>query len=106
MPASNFKEKILKVLKNEGYINDFSTDENNDKKKIFLINLKYKSGNPVITEMKRVSRPGRRIYARASSIPKINNGLGIVIISTSKGVMTDIDARKANLGGEIICRVF
>ena len=71
-----------------------------------LINLKYNSGNPVINTIERISKPGRRIFSSADSLPKINNGLGIAIISTPKGVMTDIDARKQRIGGEIICKVF
>ena len=71
-----------------------------------LINLKYHSGNPVISTIERISKPGRRIFSTAESLPKINNGLGIAIVSTSKGVMTDIDARKQKVGGEIICKVF
>ena len=70
------------------------------------VNLKYYEGNPVIKEIKRISKPGRRVYSRATSIPKIQNGLGMAIISTSQGVMSDIEARKNNIGGEIICKVF
>mgnify|MGYP001976516491 CR=1 FL=1 len=105
MPSSNFKTKIADVLKNEGYINSFNV-ENNDKKNILIINLKYNSGSPVITVIERVSRPGRRIFTSAESLPKINNGLGIAIVSTPKGVMTDIEARKQKVGGEVICKVF
>jgi len=106
MPSSNFKIKILDVLKNEGFIiNYFLKDDVNNKKNI-SINLKYHSGNPVINDIERISKPGRRIYASATSIPKINNGLGIAILSTPKGVMSDIDARKNKIGGEIICKVF
>ena len=76
------------------------------KKPNLEINLKYSSGNPVINSIERVSKPGRRIFSSAESLPKINNGLGIAIVSTPKGVMTDIDARKQNIGGEIICKVF
>jgi len=106
MPFSNFRLKILEVLKKEGYIIDFNI--NNDKKKIkFLsVDLKYYEGQPVIKEIKRVSKPGRRVYSRATSIPKVLNGLGLAILSTSKGVMSDTDAIKNNLGGEIICKVF
>ena len=106
MPASSFKAKILEVLKKEGFISDFSIDKSDEKKKKFYVNLKYNSGTPVINDIKRISKPGRRFYASAESIPKIQNGLGVAIVSTSKGVMTDDDARKANVGGEIICRVF
>ena len=105
MPSSNFKMKIADVLKNEGYINNFNV-ENNDNKNILIIDLKYNSGSPVITVIERVSRPGRRIFSSAESLPKVSNGLGIAIISTPKGVMTDQDARKKQVGGEIICKVF
>ena len=105
IPSSNFKTKIADVLKNEGYINNFNV-ENNDNKNTLIIDLKYNSGSPVITVIERVSRPGRRIFSSAESLPKINNGLGIAIVSTPKGVMTDIDARKQRVGGEIICKVF
>ena len=106
IPFSNFRIKILEVLKKEGYIIDFYLDENKDKIKSILVVLKYYEGEPVIKEIKRVSKPGRRVYSRAVSIPKIKNGLGLAILSTSKGVMSDSDAIKNNLGGEIICRVF
>ncbi len=105
MPSSNFKTKIADVLKNEGYINNFNV-ENNDNKNILIIDLKYNSGSPVISVIERVSKPGRRIFSSAESLPKINNGLGIAIVSTPKGVMTDIEARKQKIGGEIICKVF
>ena len=105
MPSSNFKMKIADVLKNEGYINGFNVD-NNENKQILIIDLKYNSGSPVISVIERVSKPGRRVFSSAQSLPKINNGLGIAIISTPKGVMTDIDARKQKVGGEIICKVF
>ena len=105
MPSSNFKMKIADVLKNEGYINGFNVDKN-DNKQVLVIDLKYNSGSPVISVIQRVSKPGRRVFSSAQSLPKINNGLGIAIISTPKGVMTDIDARKQKVGGEIICKVF
>ena len=105
MPSSNFKAKIADVLKNEGYINNFNILKN-DSKNILSIDLKYNSGSPVISVIERVSRPGRRIFSSAESLPKINNGLGIAIVSTPKGVMTDIEARKQKIGGEIICKVF
>ena len=104
LPSSKFKAKIAEVLKSEGYIIDYSI--NDDKKPSIEINLKYNSGNPVINTIERISKPGRRIFSSASSLPKINNGLGIAIISTPQGVMTDVDARKKKLGGEIICKVF
>ena len=105
LPSSNFKSKIANILKNEGFIKDFKIAEQ-EKKPILSLELKYHSGNPVISNFERVSKPGRRIFSSASSLPKINNGLGIAIVSTPKGVMTDIDARKQKVGGEIICKVF
>ena len=105
LPSSNFKTKIAEVLKGEGYIIDYKVREI-DKKNILEIDLKYNYGNPVINTIERVSKPGRRIFSSAQSLPKINNGLGIAIISTPKGVMSDIDARKNKVGGEIICKVF
>ena len=105
LPSSNIKSKIADILKNEGFIKDFKVS-NNEKKNILSLELKYHSGNPVISNFERVSKPGRRIFSSADSLPKINNGLGIAILSTPKGVMTDIDARKQRVGGEIICKVF
>ncbi len=105
LPSSKFKVKIAEILKSEGFIIDFKVNLKNNKS-ILSINLKYHSGNPVIATIERVSKPGRRIFSRAESLPKINNGLGIAIISTPKGVMTDVDARKQKVGGEIICKVF
>ena len=106
IPNSKFRARILDVLKEEGYISDykFLTDKKN--KGSLLVDLKYSNGLPVIKEITRVSKPGRRIYSKAESIPKIRNGLGIVIVSTSMGIMSDNDARSKNIGGEIICRVF
>ena len=106
LPSSNFKVKIADVLKNEGFIIDYKINKKESNKADLMINLKYNSGSPVISAIERVSKPGRRIFSSAQSLPKINNGLGIAIISTPKGVMTDIDARKQKLGGEIICKVF
>ena len=105
LPSSNFKVKIAEVLKNEGYINNYEVSSN-EKKSRLEIELKYNYGSPVISSIQRVSKPGRRIFSSAESLPKINNGLGIAIVSTPKGVMTDIDARKQKIGGEIICKVF
>ena len=105
LPSSNFKNKIADILKNEGFIKDFRVNSV-ENKSILSLELKYHSGNPVISTIERVSKPGRRIFSRAESLPKINNGLGIAIVSTPKGVMTDIDARKKKIGGEIICKVF
>ena len=106
IPFSNFRLKILEVLKKEGYIIDFNTDNGKQKIKFLSVDLKYYEGQPVIKEIKRVSKPGRRIYAKADSIPKIQNGLGLAIVSTSQGIMSDNEARTKNVGGEIICRVF
>ena len=106
IPSSNFRKNILQVLKNEGYIKDYFIEKSENNKITLKINLKYYEGDPVIKEIKRISKPGRRVYSRATSIPKVMNGLGLAILSTPKGVMSDIDARKNNVGGEIICRVF
>ena len=106
MPFSNFRLKILEVLKKEGFIIDFNIDNGKQKMKFLSVGLKYYEGQPVIKEIKRISKPGRRVYSRATSIPKVLNGLGLAILSTSKGVMSDTDAIKNNLGGEIICKVF
>ena len=105
LPSSNFKNKIAEILKNEGFIKEFKINSENNKN-ILSLELKYHSGNPVISAFERVSKPGRRIFSSADSLPKINNGLGIAIVSTPKGVMTDMDARKQRVGGEIICKVF
>jgi len=106
IPSSNFRQNILKILKNEGYIKDYFIEKSENKKISLKISLKYYEGFPVIKEIKRISKPGRRVYSRANSIPKIMNGLGLAILSTPKGVMSDSEARKNNIGGEIICRVF
>ena len=106
LPSSNFKVKIADILKNEGFIKDFKVNSENNNKSILSLELKYHSGNPVISTFERVSKPGRRIFSSADGLPKINNGLGIAIVSTPQGVMTDIDARKKRIGGEIICKVF
>ena len=105
LPSSNFKIKIAEILKNEGFVKDFKVNSENNKN-LLLLELKYHSGNPVINTFERVSKPGRRIFSSADGLPKINNGLGIAIVSTPKGVMTDLDARKQRVGGEIICKVF
>ena len=106
LPSSNFKVKIVEILKKEGFIIDYKIESQESNKSALMINLKYNSGSPVINTIERISKPGRRIFSSAESLPKINNGLGIAIVSTSKGVMTAIDARKQKLGGEIICKVF
>ncbi|OUV61192.1 MAG: 30S ribosomal protein S8 [Candidatus Pelagibacter sp. TMED128] len=106
IPSSNFRRNILKILKNEGYIKDFYIEKSEDNKILLKINLKYYEGDPVIKEIKRISKPGRRVYSRANSIPRVMNGLGLAILSTPKGVMSDTEAKENNVGGEIICRVF
>ena len=106
IPGSKFRASILDVLKKEGYISDYKFLTDVKDKNSLTVSLKYDNGNPVIKEIKRVSKPGRRIYAKADSIPIIQNGLGLAIVSTSKGIMSDNDAKNKNIGGEIICRVF
>ena len=106
MPSSKFRLKILEVLKSEGFITSYHIEKKENNKVSLTVDLKYYEGTPVIREIKRVSKPGRRVYSRAESIPRIQNGLGLAIISTNKGIMSDIEARKNNIGGEIICRVF
>tara|TARA_B100000768_G_scaffold135375_1_gene126194 strand:- start:968 stop:1357 length:390 start_codon:yes stop_codon:yes gene_type:complete len=106
MPSSNFRLKVLEVLKSEGFISSYHIEKKNNNKISLIVDLKYYEGLPVIKEIKRVSKPGRRVFSRADSIPRIQNGLGLAIISTNKGVMSDIEARKNNVGGEIICKVF
>ena len=106
IPNSKFRARILDVLKQEGYISNYKLLPDSKNKNSLVVDLKYYKGLPVIKEIKRISRPGRRVYARADSIQKMLNGLGLAIVSTSMGVMSDSDARMKNVGGEIICRVF
>ena len=106
IPNSKFRIRILEVLKQEGYISDYKLLSDSNNKNSLSVDLKYSNGLPVIREIKIISKPGRRIYAKADSIPKIQNGLGLAILSTSKGIMTDNEARNQNVGGEIICRIF
>ena len=106
IPNSKFRAKILDVLKEEGYISDYKFLPDKKNKGSLIVDLKYNNGLPVIREITRISKPGRRIYTKADSIPKIQSGLGIAIVSTSMGIMSDNDARIKNVGGEIICRVF
>ena len=105
MPSSKVKVEIARVLKEEGYINDYRVDTASEIKPILNITLRYYEGRPVIDTIDRVSRPGLRIFKPTSELPRVNSGLGIAIVSTSKGVMTDRAARKADQGGEIICTV-
>ena len=104
MPASKLKASIAKVLKDEGYIEDFALRDTSGKPQL-EINLKYYAGRPVIEKIERVSRPGLRIYKASREIPQVMNGLGIAIVSTSKGVMTDRKARGLGVGGEVLCVV-
>lgn len=104
MPASKLKGAIAGVLKDEGYIDDFAVRAN-DGKPLLDINLKYYAGRPVIEKIERVSRPGLRVYRGNDNIPQVMNGLGVAIVSTSKGVMTDRKARAAGIGGEVLCVV-
>ena len=106
IPSSKFRAKILEVLKQEGYISNYKLLSDSKNNNSLIVDLKYHNGLPVIKEIKRISKPGRRIYAKADSIAKIQNGLGLAIVSTSMGIMSDNDARVKNVGGEIICRVF
>jgi small subunit ribosomal protein S8 len=105
-PGSTFRASVLDVLKTEGYIRDYSTTAHKNGRTEFNIELKYFDGAPVIKEIARVSKPGRRVYASVRNLPRINNGLGVAILSTPKGVMADHAARENNVGGEILCTVF
>jgi small subunit ribosomal protein S8 len=104
MPSSKLKAAIAKVLKDEGYIEDFAVQQNEGKPQL-QIGLKYYAGRPVIEKIDRISRPGLRIYRASEAIPKVMNGLGVAIVSTSQGVMTDRKARAAGIGGEVLCVV-
>ena len=105
-PGSKFRVSVLDVLKSEGYIRGYASVEHKDGRSELEIELKYFDGAPVIREISRVSKPGRRVYASVKNLPRINNGLGVAILSTPKGVMADHAARDANVGGEILCTVF
>jgi len=104
MPSSKVKVSIASLLKNEGYIGDIDQTVE-DNKPVLSISLKYFEGKPVIEELKRISRPGLRIYTNATEIPEVKAGLGVAVVSTSKGIMSDREARKAGIGGEVICYV-
>ncbi len=105
-PNSRLRMSVLDVLKSEGYIRGYSTVDHKDGRSEVEIELKYYEGQPVIREMSRVSKPGRRVYVAVRNLPRVNNGLGVAILSTPKGVMADHDARDANVGGEVLCTVF
>ncbi|HEX3183078.1 MAG TPA: 30S ribosomal protein S8 [Beijerinckiaceae bacterium] len=105
-PGSRIRANVLDVLKDEGYIRGYSTTDLGNGRTEFDVELKYYEGQPVIREIERVSKPGRRVYAAVDGMPRVGNGLGITIVSTSKGVMADHAAREANVGGEVLCKVF
>lgn len=105
-PGSRLRENVLEVLKNEGYIRGYASVDHASGRSELEIELKYFDGEPVIREIARVSKPGRRVYVSVRNLPRINNGLGVAILSTPKGVMADHDAREAHVGGEILCTVF
>ena len=105
-PKSKLQENVLAVLKKEGYIRDYQAIDGDSGKNSLNIELKYFEGQPVIREITRVSKPGRRIYVGVVSIPRVYNGFGVAILSTPQGVMTDSEARAAHTGGELLCRVF
>jgi small subunit ribosomal protein S8 len=106
VPASRFRGQVLDVLKREGFIRDYATTEIKPGIGEIRIELRYHEGDPVIREISRVSRPGRRVYSKIKELSKVYNGLGISILSTPRGVMSDAEAREANVGGEVLCRVF
>ena len=105
-PGSRLRVSVLEVLKNEGFIRCYTSVDHSDGRSEIEVELKYFDGQPVIREMARVSKPGRRVYVAVRNLPRINNGLGVAILSTPKGVMADHDARDANVGGEVLCTVF
>lgn len=105
-PGSRMRERVLEVLRDEGFIRGFSVTERDGAQPEIEIELKYFEGRPVIQQIKRVSKPGRRVYSAVKDLPRVRNGLGIAILSTPKGVMSDAAARTENVGGEILCHVF
>jgi small subunit ribosomal protein S8 len=106
MPHSTLKEGVANILKNEGYVSDVSSGVDADGHKTLIVKMKYVEGSPAITGLTRISSPGRRLYARYSEIPRVLNGLGISIVSTSKGLMKDADCRRNKAGGELLCNVW
>lgn len=105
-PASNLRENVLKVLKNEGFIENYTRQNGENGLPELEVELKYYNGEPVIQKIARVSKPGRRVYSKVKEIPHVYNGLGVSILSTPRGVMSDNDARDQNVGGEVLCQVF
>jgi small subunit ribosomal protein S8 len=105
-PGSRLRANVLDVLKSEGYIRDYSTADYGNGRTEFTIELKYYEGEPVIRRIQRVSKPGRRVYASVDQMPRVADGLGVVIMSTPQGVMADHEAREKNVGGEVLCQIF
>ena len=106
IPASRLRLSVLDVLKSEGFIRDYASVEHASGRKELEVELKYFDGEPVIREISRISKPGRRVYSKLADLPRVYNGLGIAVLSTPRGVMSDNEARAANVGGEVLCRVF
>lgn len=105
-PSSKMRANVLEVLKREGYIRGYAIEQNDNGSAELTIELKYLDGQPVIKDIKRVSKPGRRVYSQIKDVPRVYNGLGISILSTPRGILSDKEAREANVGGEVLCRVF
>jgi small subunit ribosomal protein S8 len=105
-PTSGLRNHVLEVLKRQGYIRDFSLTKGDNGQEIVSVELKYYEDQPVIKELQRVSKPGRRVYTKINDLKPIKNGLGMAILSTPKGVMSDVEARTANVGGEVLCHIF
>ena len=106
MPLSKMKVEVARILKENSYIQDYSTLETDDGKRLLRVRLKYAGGQAVIREMQRVSTPGLRVYARADRLPRVLGGMGVAVLSTSEGLMTDREARKKKVGGEVLCFVW
>lgn len=105
-PFSTLRESVCAVLKSEGFIRDYRSQDGDNNKRTLIIELKYSEGKGAIREMRRVSKPGRRVYSGVGEMPRYYNGLGVTVVSTPKGVMADHEARAANVGGEVLCQVF
>lgn len=105
-PTSGLRNHVLEVLKRQGYIRDFSVEKGDNGQQVVSVELKYYEDQPVIKELQRVSKPGRRVYTKINDLKPIYNGLGMAILSTPKGVMSDVEARTANVGGEVLCHIF
>lgn len=105
IPASNMKKSLAEILKTQKFINDYSVVEDN-KQNILRLELKYTNGNPAISGLKKISKPGLRVYKKSDELPKVLNGLGIAVVSTSQGLLTDKDARKQTIGGEVVCYIW